>query len=106
VIVGAAERIAMGPTLEASLTRLFGESPSGGPKAPTPEPKPGEPSAAPLAAAPSQTAAPAGSKVELSIQAKQHYDRATQAQRDGDWARYGEEMKKLGEVLNQMPKQQ
>jgi uncharacterized protein len=106
VIVGAEERIAMGPTLEASLTRLFGESPSGGPKAPTPEPKPGEPSAAPLAAAPLQTAAPAGNIAELAKQAKQHYDRATQAQRDGDWARYGEEVKRLGAVIEQMSKQQ
>ena len=30
------------------------------------------------------------------------YDAALRAQRDGDWARYGEEIKKLGEILNKL----
>jgi uncharacterized membrane protein (UPF0182 family) len=98
VIVGAEERLAMGPTLEASLTRLFGEAPAGEFKAPASEPKPGESPAAPPAAA----TAPAAN---LAEQAKQHYERALQAQREGDWARYGEEIKKLGAVIDQMSKQ-
>jgi uncharacterized protein len=97
VIVGGEERIAMGSTLKASLGRLFGEAPAGEIKAPTSEPKPGEPPMAP------QTPGPV---VNLSGQAKQHYERAMQAQRDGDWARYGEEIKKLGAVIDQMSKQQ
>jgi uncharacterized protein len=96
VIVGAEERLAMEPTLEASLARLFGEAPAGDLKPPTSEPKPGEPPVAPLATA---TAA------KLAEQAKQHYDRAMQAQREGDWARYGEEVKRLGAVIDQMSKQ-
>ena len=31
-----------------------------------------------------------------------HYARALQAQRDGNWALYGEEIKKLGDVLEKM----
>jgi uncharacterized membrane protein (UPF0182 family) len=96
VIVGAEESIAMESTLKASLARLFGEAPAGDLKAPASEPKPGEPPAAPPAAAPA---------VNLAEQAKQHYQRAVQAQREGDWARYGEEIKKLGAVIDQMSKQ-
>jgi uncharacterized membrane protein (UPF0182 family) len=47
----------------------------------------------------------AASAVNLAEQAKQHYERAIQAQREGDWARYGEEVKKLGAVIDQMSKQ-
>ena len=39
---------------------------------------------------------------ELAAQAQRHYERALQAQREGDWAQYGEEIKRLGEVLQRM----
>ena len=38
----------------------------------------------------------------LAGRAQEHYTRAIQAQRDGDWARYGEELTRLGEVLERM----
>jgi hypothetical protein len=38
----------------------------------------------------------------LAAQARTHYQRALQAQRDGNWALYGEEIKRLGEVLEKM----
>jgi uncharacterized membrane protein (UPF0182 family) len=88
--------IAMEPTLEASLARLFGEAPPGGPKPQTQELKPGE--------TPAASQAPAPAATNLSEQAKQHFDRAIQAQREGDWARYGEEIKRLGAVIDQMQK--
>jgi hypothetical protein len=98
VIVAAENGIAMEETLEASLARIFGSAP---PAAPTVEetgafaPPSGEaPPAAP----------PAAAAQSLAAQAKQHYDRALQAQREGDWARYGEELKRLGAVLEQMAK--
>jgi uncharacterized membrane protein (UPF0182 family) len=37
-------------------------------------------------------------------QAGDVYDRAIQAQRQGDWAKYGEEIKKLGSILDQLSK--
>lgn len=94
VIVVAENRIAMEPTLETSLNRLFGEGAT--------QPLPGTAGAQPALAktestAPSSTAAPSTSP--LIEQARQHYERALQAQREGDWARYGEEIKRLGEVL-------
>jgi uncharacterized membrane protein (UPF0182 family) len=38
----------------------------------------------------------------LAQQARAHYERALQAQREGDWALYGEEIRRLGEVLQRM----
>ena len=38
----------------------------------------------------------------LIREAKQHYDAALEAQRNIDWAKYGEEMRKLGEVLERI----
>jgi hypothetical protein len=35
----------------------------------------------------------------LLEQARVHYERAMQAQRDGNWALYGEEIKRLGDIL-------
>lgn len=94
VIVAAENRIAMEPTLEASLARVFGNA---------------APASAAQAPAPNASAPPAAQLTEgtqsLATQAKQHYDRALQAQRDGDWGRYGEELKQLGAVLEQMSKQ-
>jgi uncharacterized membrane protein (UPF0182 family) len=42
----------------------------------------------------------------LIHEASQHYDRALQLQRQGDWAGYGDEIKKLGEVLNKLAAKQ
>ena len=35
-----------------------------------------------------------------AAEAQAHYDRAIEAQRAGDWAKYGEEIKALGEALS------
>jgi hypothetical protein len=100
VIVVAENRIAMEPTLDESLARLFGSSVSA-PDSPT-ETTPAQ--AAQSASVSQPTTPPTASVQSLSTQARQHYDRAIQAQREGDWARYGEELKKLGAVLDQMSK--
>ncbi len=39
---------------------------------------------------------------QLSDEARQTYERALAAQRAGDWAKYGEEIKRLGEILARM----
>ena len=41
---------------------------------------------------------------ELAAEAKTHFDRALKAQRDGDWATYGDEIKKVADVLDRMNK--
>jgi uncharacterized protein len=92
VIVAHQNHIVMEETLEAALNRLF---PKGG--------------AAPALAAPpmdasTTTSAPTSpeSGDELSARAMDHYRRAIDAQRAGNWAQYGEEIKRLGEVLEAM----
>ncbi|MGE0103912.1 MAG: UPF0182 family protein [Blastocatellales bacterium] len=96
VIVAAENRIAMEETLEGSIARIFG----GAPDAPAQvEAPPGE------ALAAGETAAKAPDEIKrLSSQAWSHYERAIQAQKEGDWARYGEEIKQLGALLDQLRK--
>jgi hypothetical protein len=99
VLVAYADHVVMEPTLDAALTRIFGGTvtTTGAPLvAPTGQP-------APVAAAPGpQPAAVAPDTQALIREANQHYERALQLQRQGDWAGYGDEIKKLGEVLNKL----
>jgi uncharacterized membrane protein (UPF0182 family) len=99
VIVGYQNQIVMEETLDAALDRLF--------------PRDGRPRADATAGAPPEAGAQApqpGAQVEtasadvagLAAQARAHYQRALQAQREGNWALYGEEIRKLGEVLEKM----
>jgi uncharacterized membrane protein (UPF0182 family) len=85
VVVAYQNRVVMEETLEAGLSRLFGGVIER--TAPTPEPVPreGEESVA-----------------DLARQASESYQRAVAAQRAGDWARYGEELSRLGELLKQV----
>jgi uncharacterized membrane protein (UPF0182 family) len=96
IIVVSETRIAMEPTLEASISRLFGASTDGATESHDQTSTPGN-------KPPLSTAGSAPNN--LAEQAKQHYDRALQAQREGDWARYGEEIKQLGQIIEQMNKQ-
>ena len=96
VIVAYQNEIVMEATLDGALSRLFG----------------------PGAGAPPTRTLPAGTLVAnarlptrptadpptgpLVSQAADHYRRALEAQRDGDWAGYGAEIEQLGVVLEQM----
>ena len=95
VIVAYQNQIVMEPTLPEALERLF---PGGGRAAPAVVDKPAEAQATAPSAAPQGTGDLAG----LAQQAREHYERALQAQREGNWALYGEEIRKLGEVLERM----
>ena len=96
VIVAYEDRIVMEPTLEASIARLFGGQapPSSGGIDTARTVAPPKPGAPPVPAATDIS--------DLTAEARAHYDRAIAAQRAGDWARYGEEIKQLGEVLERM----
>jgi uncharacterized membrane protein (UPF0182 family) len=99
VVVAYEDRIVMEETLEASLARLF----DGTPSRPAPDGEfvqaPGE---QPAPAAAARPAASAPGAANLAAEARAHYDRAIAAQRAGDWSRYGEELRLLGEVLQRM----
>jgi len=83
VIVAYKDRISMEETLDEALAAIFGRAP------------------------PKQEVRKESVVDEKNIirQAKEHYDRAQQALRDADWARYGEEMLLLGEILQRMARE-
>jgi uncharacterized membrane protein (UPF0182 family) len=94
VIVAYQNNIVMEETLSEALERIM----PGGPVKPKPEQAAPAPSGAPV-----EVKEPGAAAQEpLAEQARAHYARALQAQRDGNWALYGEEIKKLGEVLEKM----
>jgi uncharacterized membrane protein (UPF0182 family) len=116
VIVAYQNQIVMDTTLEAGLDRLFGAGATAGMRLPTDAPGPAQGGAEPAAPSPGGAAAPpagapaaaAGSAAAaeemrtLSREARDHYQRAVDAQRQGNWALYGEEIKRLGDVLQRM----
>ncbi len=107
MIVAYNNQIVMEPTLEAGLARIFGgdgrttssrETQDNGTASPaspaSAQTAAGAPPAAPGTAAPTLDA--------LADEAQQHYTRAIEAQRAGDWAKYGEEIRQLGATLERM----
>jgi hypothetical protein len=99
VVVAYENQIVMERTLDEALARLFGGA--GAPETRDeqvrgPEPPDGSEAggAQPLADTPQAA--------QLAVEARGHYDRAIAAQRAGDWARYGEELRLLGQVLQTM----
>ena len=90
-VVAAQEgRVSMGESLEAALAGLYRSgndtsrvaAASGAPQEP-------------------ETAL-TGDAASLTRRAREHYDRARAAQRADDWTTYGEEMRKLGELLREL----
>jgi uncharacterized membrane protein (UPF0182 family) len=88
VVVAHQNQVVMGETLDDALTQIFGGVAERRGR-PEPSPAPG--------AASSETGVGA-----LAAEALRRYQAALQAQRDLDWARYGEEMRRLGELLGQI----
>ena len=103
VLVAYSDHVVMEPTLDAALTKIFGGTVTT--TEAQPASTPGQPSASPGASAARPAAAVLDTQA-LIHEASQHYDRALQLQRNGDWAGYGDEIKKLGEVLNELAAKQ
>jgi len=106
VVVVYNDQIVMEQTLDQALARLFGggQAPSREPVSTATaaaSPVPAAPPAQPVAAG----AASASPLPTLAAEAQTHYQRALEAQRAGDWARYGEELRSLGQVLDRMKPQ-
>lgn len=98
VMVAYQNEIAMEETLDGALSRLFGSGAGAPPSRALPL---GTliADAGPAQSAGETAAEPSGGLVS---QAGDHYRRALQAQRDGNWAQYGEEIEQLGQVLEQL----
>jgi hypothetical protein len=95
VIVAYSDHVVMEDTLDAALSRIFSGAVT---TSAVPPPPAGQAAPAP----PKGPGATALDTQALIREANQHYQRALQLQRQGDWAGYGEEVKKLGESLNRL----
>ncbi len=93
VIVAYENEVVMEENLELALQRLFGARKAGAA---------GPPAGTGTAAA--AVSAPAGraSLKELAAEAMKSYQRATEMQRQGNWSGYGEELRKLEQLLKKM----
>ncbi len=128
VIVVYEGRIAMAPNLEGAIAKIFGtgsaplavaaggegdeggptgDEAAGAPSAQASDAHGGQPAAAVAGAeGPSTGSAPStggtASDAALRREAKATYDRAVAAERQGDWAGYGEQLHHLGQILEQL----
>lgn len=102
VIVGYENKIVMESSLEGALAKIFVGLKSGAPTSVTELPSLTEPPGAEPPAAPSDLR---GQWSELARRARRHYEAATEAARRGDWAGYGEEIERLGELLERMQRE-
>ena len=93
VIVSYSDQVVMESTLDAALSKIF----AGAVSSATPA------QASAVGAPATQPTPSAGADVPALIrEASQHYERAQQLLKQGDWAGYGEETQKLGEVLKRL----
>ncbi|MGH7636828.1 MAG: UPF0182 family protein, partial [Gemmatimonadaceae bacterium] len=99
VIVAHESQVAMDSTLELGLARLFGESRLLA--AAAAEPVAASPTDPP-APVPTATARTDAQTAQLIRDANAAYERARAAQRGEDWAAYGTEMRRLGDLLRQL----
>jgi uncharacterized membrane protein (UPF0182 family) len=92
IVVANGNKIVMEATLEQSLGRLFGNAASTSP--PGAQPTPGTPQQ------PIPTISPEVS--QLTALAQQQYQRAQEALRAGDFTRYGDEIRALGQTIDRL----
>ena len=98
VIVAYQNQIVMAETLDLAIDRIFGDGAAPRSTQAVPgQPPPSRPASTMI---PGRPATPQTSAV--AARAREHYDRAMQAQRDGNWALYGEEIRLLGEALQEL----
>jgi len=102
VVVVYQDQIVMEQTLEASLARLFGggAAPLRVPPTTTTSTSVQPQPPVTIAAVPAAGGSP--QIATLAEEAQAHYQRAIDAQRAGDWAKYGEEIRALGQTLDRM----
>jgi len=90
VIAGFGNKIVMESSLDKALTSLFGER------------RDVTPDKGDDTGVTTDDEINGNSVEELAKQARQYYDRANQLLKDGDWAGYGENIKKLNDVIKEL----
>jgi uncharacterized membrane protein (UPF0182 family) len=114
VIVAYQSQIVMAETLRQALIQIFGRDVATALQPDRLESTatsviPAKPSMADIMTGSAAAGAPAANEqpaslAELAAEAQTHLDRADKALREGDWAAYGEEMKKVRETIARMTK--
>jgi len=99
VIVAFGDEVVMEENLELALQRLFGSRKGAVPALAA---APGAAAAGAPGAAGAIPAGPQGAPSALAKEAISIYERAVNLQRQGDWSGYGEELRKLEQVLRRM----
>jgi len=92
VVVAFGDQVVMEETLDEALAALFGRDEARAVR--VPRDAEAEASAAPTPSAPDLA--------DLIADARRRYEAAVQAQRAGDWSRYGEELRQLGALLERL----
>jgi uncharacterized membrane protein (UPF0182 family) len=101
VIVAYQNQVVMEETLAQGIARLFGGAPA--PEAAGVVEAAGAAGGAEAAATVAPAAGTTAARIaELVREASERWERATAAQRAGDWATYGAEMRRVGELLGQL----
>ncbi len=101
VLVAYSDHVVMEATLDAALTKIFGGTVT------TTESRPASTPGQPASSTALPGSKPTAPDTQTLIrEANQHFERALQLQRQGDWAGYGDEVKKLGEALKKLAAQQ
>jgi len=94
VVVAYDDQVIMRETFDAALGAMFGEQADA--RAPMIVDVGADP------AAPVNTVVVDATMQSMIVEARRHYQAAIDAQREGDWARYGEEQRLLGAVLDRL----
>jgi uncharacterized membrane protein (UPF0182 family) len=102
VVVVHQDQIVMEQTLEASLARLFGGGAAPPRVPPTTTTSTSAQPQGPVTTAAVPAVAGSPQLATLAEEAQTHYQRAIDAQRAGDWAKYGDEIRALGQTLDRM----
>ncbi len=83
VVVVYGQQVVMEPTLDQAIARIFAGAPPSGVTQPSAQ-------------------KPTGNVSDLTKQALDLYNKALEAQKTGDWAAYGNYLKQLSDILNQL----
>ncbi|MDR1482006.1 MAG: UPF0182 family protein [Synergistaceae bacterium] len=101
IILATGGRVAWGETFDEAALELFGRTNTA--QAVTPPPNPAEEGwSTESAASPRDEAGSEQSAHDLASEAVLRYEGATRAIQNGDWARYGLELKELGDLLEKI----